>query len=105
MSLSARRREVAIAEQHLRHERARWRTKTLTLRRRLARHRIGFVVGLGAAAGFVCGLVPLRPVFRIGRFIASVAAFALRTPIGAMLIDDMKHRATASRATLPRGEQ
>lgn len=92
MKLLTYRREAALAERHLQRERATWHADATTLRSRVAHHRGALAVGAGAAAGLLCGFLPLRAMARVGRLVASVAGFVLRTPIGAMLIDGIKHR-------------
>ncbi len=99
MKLLVRRREVAVAERRLQRERADWHAQTTALRACAARHRGALAVGTGAIGGLLCGLLPLRSIARLGRFLASAAEFALRTPIGAMLIDGMKRHAPAQTAS------
>ena len=100
MKLLERRRAAVLAERTLVHERARWHIKTMSLRARIAHHRAAIVMGGGALAGLVCGMVPMGAVARVGRLVASTAAFALRTPIGAMLFEEMRHR-TPERSAAP----
>ena len=93
MKLLARRRETANAEARLQRERAIWNVQTRSLRERIESHRTAIAIGSGALAGLLCGILPLRSIARIGRLCTGVAAFALRTPIAAMLVDGMKLRA------------
>lgn len=87
---------MAVAEHRLRRERAIWNLQTTMLRDRFAKHRGVLAVGSGALAGLLCGFLPLRSMARLGRLCASVAGFALRTPIGGILFDEMRHRASAA---------
>ena len=97
MKLLARRREVAQAERHLQHQRRLLHSDTQALRARFSRHRGAIAVGGGAALGLVCGLIPMRGLARLGRLVAGVSGFALRTPIGAMLIDAIRQAVPANK--------
>jgi len=92
MKLLERRREVQQATHRLQRERTRWQTETRTLRKLVARHRTALIVGGGAASGFVAGLLPWRAFARVGSIVSAAVSFALRSPIGAMLADDLRQR-------------
>lgn len=92
MKLLARRREAELAQVQLQRERHRWQTDTETLRACFARHRGSIAVGTGAVVGLLCGVIPIRGATRFGRIVANVSVFVLRTPIGVMLIDAIRHR-------------
>jgi len=94
MKLLERRRAVLEASSRLQHERTRWQTETRTLRQRIAGHRTALIVGGGAASGFVAGLLPWRAFARVGSVVTAAVSFALRSPIGAMLADDLRQRAS-----------
>ncbi len=64
----------------------RWDARTRALRERFARHRVAWTLGFGLAAGFVAGLTPGRRITGVGRSLAGVLAFVLRSPIGTSLI-------------------
>jgi predicted lipid-binding transport protein (Tim44 family) len=95
VKLLIRRRDAALAEQRLRRERDIWHIETTTIRARIARHRAAFAAGGGLASGLLCGLVPPRSVARLGRFFAGTVSFALRTSIGAMLVEGATRRVRA----------
>ena len=98
MKLLIRRRAAAVAEQRLQRARDIWRAETTTIRARIARHRAAFAACAGLATGLLCGLLPLRSVTRLGSFFAGAVSFALRTPIGAMLVEGASHRVRAEAA-------
>jgi hypothetical protein len=92
MKLFERRRAVLEASARLQRERTRWQTETRTLRKLVARHRTALIVGGGVAGGFVAGLLPWRAFARVGSVVSAAISFALRSPIGAMLADDLRQR-------------
>ena len=93
MKLLERRRAVAEATGRLQRERTRWQIETRTLRKLVARHRTALILGGGAASGFVAGLLPWRAFARVGSIVTAAVSFALRSPIGAMLAEDLRQRA------------
>jgi uncharacterized protein (DUF2062 family) len=93
MKLLERRRAVVDATHRLQRERSRWQTQTRTLRIRLARHRTALIVGGGVAGGLVAGFLPWSAFARVGSFVAAAASFVLRSPIGALLAEDLRQRA------------
>lgn len=95
MTLLARRREARLAEVRVQRQRMLWQIHTNTLRAHLSHDRGVIAVCAGAATGFACGLMPMRGIARGARIVASIAAFALRTPIGAMLFEGIKRGATS----------
>jgi len=101
MKLLERRRAVVDASRRLTRERSRWQRETLALRTRLARHRIALILGGGAAGGFVAGLLPWSAFARVGSFVAAAASFVLRSPIGALLAEDLRQRAPSDSSSPP----
>jgi predicted lipid-binding transport protein (Tim44 family) len=93
MKLLERRRAVAQARDRLQRERSRWHTQSQTWRARIARHRNALIVGGGVASGFVAGLLPWSAFARVGGILAATASFVLRSPIGALLAEDLRQRA------------
>ncbi len=89
MKLFERRHAVLVAERKLQRERHRWQTDTLSLRTRLARHRIALILGGGFAGGMFAGLLPWLGFARLGGLLTGTLSFALRSPIGAMLVDSL----------------
>ncbi|HEY0231388.1 MAG TPA: hypothetical protein VGC55_09055 [Dokdonella sp.] len=94
MKLLDRRRAVVEATGRLQRERRRWQTETHTLRKLLARHRTLLILGGGGASGFIAGLLPWSAFARAGGIVSAAISFALRSPIGAMLADDLRQRAS-----------
>lgn len=92
MSLLERRRAVALADLELEAARARWRSRTRAWREHYARHREAWLLGGGFGAGIAAGLLPLRTAASAWRWINGAAALALRSPIGAMLIEAATRR-------------
>lgn len=92
MSLLERRRAAARAERELQSARDRWGSRTQVLRERVARHREAWLLGGGFGAGFVAGLLPLRGMASAWRLLNGAAALALRSPLGAMLIQAATRR-------------
>lgn len=101
MKLLADRRAAALAERHLQGERELWHAQTMTMRARIARHRAAITVGTGALTGLLFGFLPVRGIAKGGRLVASAAGFVLRTPIGSMLLDGMRHRPPTQAAAPP----
>lgn len=87
MQLLERRREAAEADLRLQKERGRWYTQTMAIRATLARHRQAWTVGGGFAGGVLTGLLPIRAFARTASLLVGAVSFALRTPIGAMLLE------------------
>ena len=98
MKLLIRRRAAAVVEQRLQRERDIWHTETTTIRARIATHRAAVAAGAGLASGLLWGLLPARSLARLGSFFAGTVSFALRTPIGAMLVEGASHRLRAEAA-------
>lgn len=101
MSLIDRRRKVAAAELRVRVERARWKESTRGIRQRFAGNEAPLIVGGGLLAGVVTGLLPLRSFARLGGVLAGAVSFALRSPIGAMLMEGIAHQGARAKVPTP----
>ena len=72
-------------------ERDRWPDRTRVLRGMYARHREMIVLAGGFASGMMAGFLPLRGFARVGGSLVSVATFALRNPLGTLLVNKLTH--------------
>jgi uncharacterized protein (DUF2062 family) len=96
MILTTRRRDAALAEQRLLLARRGWQRKTHLLSENIARHPDWWIVGGGFASGAIAALLPVRGIGRALRMLASVASFALRTPLAAAFAETFAHKPPAS---------
>ncbi len=98
MSLREKRRDARRAELRLEVERLRWRIRTHDLRAHFARHREVWLVGGGIGSGLLAGLLPWKAGANLGRLVVGLASLALRSPLGALLIDATRRRTAEGRS-------
>lgn len=86
MSLLERRRAAARAAGELQSARSRFHVRARALREHFARHPQAWLLGGGFGAGLLAGLLPLRAAANTWQLLNGAATLALRSPLGAMLI-------------------
>jgi len=92
MSLLTRRKDVERAEHRLLLAQADWRERSQALRMQFEKHREAWALGGGFAGGVLAGLLPLRGIVRAGSMAASIVGMALRTPLTALLAEQLQKR-------------
>jgi hypothetical protein len=92
MSLLTRRKDVERAEHRLLLAQTGWHERTQALRTYFEKHREACVLGGGFAGGFIAGLLPLRSIARVGSATASIVGMVLRTPLTALLAEQLQKR-------------
>jgi hypothetical protein len=96
MSLLTRRKDVERAERRLLLAQAGWRERSHALRAQFEKHRAAWLLGGGFAGGFLAGLLPLRGIARAGSLVVSIVGMALRTPLTALLAEQLQKRTRAT---------
>lgn len=101
MILTERRLEAESAEQRLLLARRGWHRETHAISASIARHSGWWIVGGGFVSGALVALTPLRGIGRAIRMFASIASFALRSPLSAMFTEAFSHKPSSSVADRP----
>lgn len=90
MTLRTRRQAVALAEQACDTERLLWKLRTAELRQRLQPQHPAWLVGGGAASGFLAGLLPWRTGAGLARLAISASGFLLQSSTGIALLESVR---------------
>lgn len=101
MSLLTRRKDVERAEHRLLLAQASWRERSQALHMQFEKHREAWILGGGFAGGVLAGLLPLRGIVRAGSMAASIVGMALRTPLTALLAEQLQKRTGGTQNDAP----